>query len=287
MKKKLEWNVFTCKGIFDDGGLTDNFKAKVSLGISIPETNELDFNFKKLELMMEDDELNEMETLNLNQNDKNIHHWMKSNFNNTNVIEGECRNGIRHGFKAIYEKGVLSKVGLFERGVMVNGVNVLENGYLQKFSKTMLELELESINSNSTNRKSEPDKSKKDDGSLFLPHFEDNKFEINWNQFEDSDVYEKGQTEFQGKDLENIFENKSKKYQLKISKSELFEGFIMNGKPEGQGIYLNSDKNIKYSGEWKNGKRHGNGCMRFENQEMYNGEGSTTEPLERNFQIYQ
>ena len=47
---------------------------------------------------------------------------------------------------------------------------------------------------------------------------------------------------------------------------------MADGKPGGQGIYLNLNKGIKYSGDWKNGRRHGIGYMKFENQEVYHEE---------------
>ena len=142
---KLEWNGLICEGLFEDGRLTENFKATLSTGASIPETDELDLDFKKWRLRVEDDVISEMETLNLNPSDITPHQWIKSHFNNSNMFEGEFKNGIRHGFGVIYENKNIKKVGLFENGVMMKGVDVFENGYLQKFTKTLLEVELETL----------------------------------------------------------------------------------------------------------------------------------------------
>ena len=79
---------------------------------------------------MEDDVISEMETLNLNPSDITPHQWIKSHFNNSNMFEGEFKNGIRHGFGVIYENKNIKKVGLFENGVMMKGVDVFENGLL-------------------------------------------------------------------------------------------------------------------------------------------------------------
>ena len=74
---------------------------------------------------------------------------------------------------------------------------------------------------------------------------------------------------FKGNMTKNI---SNEKCQLSIGKTELFDGFLVNGKPDDHRIYLNSNKGIKYFGNWKHGKKHGNVCMRFDNQEIYNGE---------------
>jgi hypothetical protein len=51
-----------------------------------------------------------------------------------------------------------------------------------------------------------------------------------------------------------------------------YEGNWKNGKRHGEGIHYNYDGTKKYDGEWLNGKRHGYGIYYFQNGDKYEGE---------------
>jgi hypothetical protein len=51
-----------------------------------------------------------------------------------------------------------------------------------------------------------------------------------------------------------------------------YTGSVLEGFREGYGVYIDNVNNVSYSGEWKNGRKHGQGRLIYSNSNVYQGE---------------
>lgn len=268
---KLTWNGITCEGTFSNGNLTRDYKAKLSDGNELPEITNFNSLSRQRMLEVEDDMIKEIRHLNESPFDIVKYNWVKTHYINSRIIEGEQRDGKKHGFNIEYEDNKIVRIGHWENDLLIHAINVTSEGLLSYSAYSLMDIALEKIapGSMQSEKKKNDDMfdGEKEDKYLMPKLFKEDLW-LYWNPIHGTRMYEKGEMTYQG----DFVNQKPQGYGiLEFKDGVKYEGFWNHGLPHGTGTYFNAKTGEGYCGFFENGLRHGKGRMIYKNKEIYEG----------------